>query len=133
MNLDPDAAWELTALLHTPDRVEVVRASDPSRITIRDVEPYDEVVLIPVVTSLEDRWHRLDYTVVLDPGVAEDSDPIGDFDQDGQVSFSDFLFFAGGYGAKPASPSYQRQRDLNGDGEINFSDFLIFARHFGAN
>ena len=129
--LDPDAVWELSVLLHTPNRVEVLRPIDPSRVTLRDIGRYEEVVLIPMVTSLEDEWHRLEYTVAVDPGVSEDSDLVGDFDRNGHVSFANFVFFAGGYGAKPASPGYRRQRDLNGDGKIDFADFLIFASHFG--
>ena len=57
--------------------------------------------------------------------------PTPDFDGDGMVGFSDFLEFAGQYGALRGDGRYQVRYDLNGDGRIGFSDFLSFARSYG--
>ena len=54
-----------------------------------------------------------------------------DFDGDGTVGFSDFLAFAGKYGAQRGDGRYQAKYDLNSDGKIDFSDFLIFASSYG--
>ncbi len=54
-----------------------------------------------------------------------------DFDGDGQVDFSDFLAFAGQFGARQGDGRYDARYDLDGDGEIGFSDFLIFISNFG--
>ena len=57
--------------------------------------------------------------------------PTPDFDGDGQVTFADFLTFAGKFGTRRGEDRYDARCDLNGDGEIGFSDFLIFANNFG--
>ena len=54
-----------------------------------------------------------------------------DFDGDGIVGFSDFLPFAGQYGARRGDGRYQAKYDLNSDGAIDFFDFLSFARSYG--
>ena len=54
-----------------------------------------------------------------------------DFDGDGTVGFSDFLAFAGQYGAQRGDGRYQAKYDLNSDGAIDFSDFLLFASSYG--
>ena len=54
-----------------------------------------------------------------------------DFDGDGTVGFSDFVIFAGVFGARQGDEKYDARYDLNGDGEIGFSDFVIFAQNFG--
>ena len=53
--------------------------------------------------------------------------PTPDFDGDGTVGFSDFLPFAGQYGAQRGDGRYQAKYDLNSDGAIDFSDFLLFV------
>ena len=53
-----------------------------------------------------------------------------DFDGDGTVGFSDFLAFAGQYGAHTGDGRYQAQYDLDGNGAIDFSDFLTFASSY---
>ena len=58
--------------------------------------------------------------------------PTADFDGDGQVTFADFLSFAGKFGTRRGEERYDARCDLNGDGEIGFSDFLIFADSFGS-
>ena len=55
-----------------------------------------------------------------------------DFDGDGTVGFSDFLPFAGQYGAQRGDGRYQAKYDLNSDGAIDFSDFLLFASSYGS-
>ena len=54
-----------------------------------------------------------------------------DFDGDGTVGFSDFLAFAGQFGARQGDGTYEARYDLDGDGAIGFSDFLVFANSFG--
>ena len=56
--------------------------------------------------------------------------PTPDFDGDGQVTFADFLTFAGKFGTRRGEERYDARCDLNGDGEIGFADFLIFADNF---
>ncbi len=55
-----------------------------------------------------------------------------DFDGDGMVGFSDFLAFAGRYGAQRGDSRYQAKYDLNSDGAIDFQDFLSFAGSYGS-
>lgn len=57
--------------------------------------------------------------------------PSPDFDNDGEVGFSDFLIFASKFGAEAGQEKYDAACDLNEDGSINFPDFLLFARQFG--
>ena len=54
-----------------------------------------------------------------------------DFDASGEVDFTDFLLFAGKFGARQGDERYETQFDLDGDGEVGFGDFLIFAGNFG--
>ena len=58
--------------------------------------------------------------------------PTPDFDSDGTVGFSDFLAFAGRYGAQRGDSRYQAKYDLNSDGAIDFRDFLSFAGSYGS-
>ena len=54
-----------------------------------------------------------------------------DFDGDGTVDVSDFLFFVDLFGSKEGEERYDAQYDLDGDGEIGIGDFLIFVDSFG--
>ena len=54
-----------------------------------------------------------------------------DFDGDGTVDVSDFLFFVDLFGSKEGEEGYDAQYDLDGDGEIGIGDFLIFVDSFG--
>jgi len=54
-----------------------------------------------------------------------------DFDGDGTVGFSDFLAFAGAFGSRSGTPSFNSKFDLDQDGVVGFSDFLTFAAAFG--
>ena len=57
--------------------------------------------------------------------------PSPDFDGNGLVGFSDFVAFAGAFGAQRGDGKYSAVYDLNGDGGIGFDDFVIFAKGFG--
>ena len=57
--------------------------------------------------------------------------PSPDFDGNGLVGFSDFVVFAGAFGARKGDGKYEAVYDLNGDGSIGFDDFVIFATSFG--
>ena len=57
--------------------------------------------------------------------------PSPDFDGNGLVGFSDFVAFAGVFGAQRGDGKYEAGYDLNDDGGIGFDDFVIFARSFG--
>ena len=59
------------------------------------------------------------------------SGPVPDFDDDGVVGFSDFIQFAGQFGASRGDETFDERFDLDGDGAIGFPDFLIFAGNFG--
>ena len=48
-----------------------------------------------------------------------------DFDDDGEVGFSDFFLFAEAFGG--SDPRF----DLDGSGSVDFSDFFLFAESFG--
>ena len=48
-----------------------------------------------------------------------------DFDEDGEVGFSDFFLFAEHFGG--SDPRF----DLDGSGTVDLADFFLFAEHFG--
>ncbi|MDA0748226.1 MAG: hypothetical protein O2954_17015, partial [bacterium] len=50
---------------------------------------------------------------------------IADFNNDGEVSFSDFVLFARAYNS--TDPVF----DLDGNGSVAFSDFILFASLYG--
>ena len=54
-----------------------------------------------------------------------------DFDNDGQVGFSDFIAFAQVFGLTRTDESFNSRFDLNSDGQIGFGDFIVFAQAFG--
>jgi YVTN family beta-propeller protein len=75
-------------------------------------------------------------------GIAVRSAPLGisfdvnvatqsDFDGNGEVAFTDFLLFAGAFGASSTDAVYDQRFDLDADFQVGFSDFLIFAAVFG--
>ena len=63
-------------------------------------------------------------------GVAQEA-PSVDFDEDGEVGFTDFIIFARGFGKTDQDAGFDARLDLNGNGEVDFQDFLLFARGFG--
>ena len=57
--------------------------------------------------------------------------PSPDFDGNGLVGFSDFVAFAGVFGAQRGDSKFEARFDLNNDGAIGFEDFVAFAGSFG--
>ena len=55
----------------------------------------------------------------------------GDFDNDRDVDFSDYLAFISVFGLSSSDANYDVRMDMNDDGIINFADFLVFAGVFG--
>ena len=53
-----------------------------------------------------------------------------DFNGDGNVDFTDFLFFADAFGTRDIFPGYVAEADLDDDGKVDFPDFLIFVSDF---
>ena len=54
-----------------------------------------------------------------------------DFDGDGKVTFTDFLYFVNSFNADPEDENYDPRTDLNEDGVTNFNDFLAFSSSYG--
>lgn len=54
-----------------------------------------------------------------------------DFDGDGEVTFTDFLYFVNNFNANPEDENYDPRTDLNEDGVTNFDDFLAFSTSYG--
>ena len=54
-----------------------------------------------------------------------------DFDGDGEVTFTDFLYFVNNFNANPEDENYDPRTDLNEDGVTNFDDFLAFSSSYG--
>lgn len=58
--------------------------------------------------------------------------PMGsDFDGDGEVTFTDFLYFVNSFNADTEGGTYDPRTDLNEDGVTNFNDFLAFSSSYG--
>ncbi|MDE2886682.1 MAG: LpqB family beta-propeller domain-containing protein [Gemmatimonadota bacterium] len=55
----------------------------------------------------------------------------GDFDDNRQVDFADFLALAGAYGSQQGEAGYDAVMDLDTNGSIDMADFLAFAKLFG--
>ena len=53
-----------------------------------------------------------------------------DFNGDGNVDFTDFLFFADAFGTRDIFSGYVAEADLDDDGKVDFPDFLIFVSDF---
>jgi parallel beta-helix repeat protein len=51
----------------------------------------------------------------------------GDFDEDGDVDFDDFVEFAGAYGTNVGDPTYDASADFDDDDDVDFDDFVEFA------
>ena len=57
--------------------------------------------------------------------------PSPDFDGDGGVGISDFLFFVDVFGTQEGQAGYESKYDLDSNGTIGIPDFLIFVDNFG--
>ena len=55
----------------------------------------------------------------------------GDFDNNRQVDFADFLAFAVVFGGQQGDAGYNAAMDLDTNGAIDLADFLAFAKLFG--
>lgn len=64
-------------------------------------------------------------------GVGNDCDP--DFDGNGIVGGSDFLFLRAAYGKNENDEGFDADIDLDGDGSIGATDLAIFRRHFASS
>jgi len=73
-----------------------------------------------------DAWGRKQKTLYESNAAALRSD----LDEDGIVSFSDFLVFAYSFGMESGMPAHS-DADINADGSIDLGDFEIFAANFG--
>jgi len=123
-------AGSVLAVLISNSRVELLWAQS-TNVVIPNVNRFNEVVFIPMVTSISNDNVRFTYTISSGGGNSVASDLVADFNSDGNVNFNDFLSFANGFGVAPHEAGHNPRADLNGDGPVNFQDFLIFASHFG--
>ena len=55
----------------------------------------------------------------------------GDFDEDFDIDFADFLLFIGVFGLTSLDAGYNALMDLDSSGVINFADFLAFVEIYG--
>lgn len=129
-DLTTAATWSLSVLLITDSAVEVFYPS-MATIDIPNPRTYREIVVVPAVVSSSGVRHNADYSITIDSGIQVPSHLIGDFDGNGDVGFSDFVDFAGSFGASASDDSFTASHDLDADGEVDFADFLVFASHFG--
>ena len=97
--------------------------------TVADVTGQEFTLGIKAVTLAESAA-SLDVVTTADV-ISFNATSSPDFDGDGTVGFSDFLQFAGQYGARQGDGQYEARYDLDGDGAISFSDFLAFASSYG--
>lgn len=56
---------------------------------------------------------------------------MGDFDQDCDIDYDDFITFAGAYGSKPGDSHWNPDADLDKDGDIDSYDFGTFSGVYG--
>lgn len=71
--------------------------------------------------------------IALNGSAAAQETSRADFDEDGEVSFADFLIFARGFGRTDQDADFNARLDLNENGAVDFQDFLIFAQQFGGS
>ena len=109
--------------------LDILRPPDAT-IEIPSAGSYEEVVVIPIVVSSSGTNFTVDYSVTASSTIQSWSHLVADFDNDGEVSFNDFIGFADSFG-KSGSEGHDERHDLNADGRIDFTDFLSFSRRFG--
>ena len=88
-----------------------------------------EIWLVSAELSLDGQSEVISPALGIALQVAAPASP--DFDGNGLVGFSDFVAFAGAFGAQRGDGKYVAAYDLNNDGTIAFNDFVIFATSFG--
>lgn len=123
-------AFTFVVLLIKSNQVELLWPQSAT-VVVPNVNRFEEVVFIPMVTVLGDDNLRVDYTVSSGVGNSTASDLVADFNSDGTVNFNDFVNFTQGFGVAPNDASHNMRLDLDGDGPIDFQDFLLFVSHFG--
>lgn len=127
---DIDATWLLLVLLISDGVIEILWPEN-NLVKIPNLHLYNEVVFVPLITSLYGQRLEYNYEISVSPEIQIASDLVGDFNSDMRVNFGDFLTFAEGYIKNPGDIGYNQHLDLNGDGRINLQDFLIFVSHHG--
>jgi hypothetical protein len=136
---DPDFghAWDI----QSPHHNSTVIANQPSesrtlRVTVRGKWRLDQSYdLAEIVDEGEDQTvvafmcqdGKTVEVKLIRPGI---SVPNLDFDGDGAVGFTDFLFFASKFGLSEDDAGFEAKYDLDGDGLVGFSDFLIFVQGY---
>jgi hypothetical protein len=55
-----------------------------------------------------------------------------DFDGNGDVGFSDFIYFAQNFGREKLDSDFNIRYDLNANGSVDFADFVLFAQSYGS-
>ena len=111
--------WELWATDGTPEGTDIVAEIRPGP------EGSDPDSLVATETHLfftaHDGTHGRELWAV-------PKEQLPDFDQDGEVAFSDFLILSTNFGKKMAGFG---DGDANGDQQVTFADFLLLADQFG--
>lgn len=140
-----------------PDSLEMVQRAMPISLAGAAIDPEGDdlvwqavgtrEVQVEVVNNIELRvvassdWvGETSITVSVGDGIGEPVEQIirivrhvalssllGDFDENGEVDFADFLAFAQAFGDDNPSVA----ADFNADGQVDFADFLVFAQNFG--
>lgn len=88
-------------------------------ILLRDVDNDNEIDAI-VLSNHVARWANLYWY---------ENRRTGDADDDGAVSFSDFLALSANFGKQV--DAVWEDGDFNADGEVSFADFLLLSQNFG--
>lgn len=57
--------------------------------------------------------------------------PSPDFDNNGEVGFSDFILFTQKFGTQQGDTAYDAKFDLDNNSSIGFGDFIVFTQQFG--
>ena len=122
--------WTLMVMLLSQGQVELLWPGSTT-VVLPNVNRYQEVVFVPMVTSLSGTQLLASYALSSSAAHTRATDLVADFTGDGRVDFADFIAFAEGFGRAHADAKYNARLDLNGDGPMDFTDFLLFVSHFG--
>lgn len=122
--------WKLMVMLLSAGKVELLWPASTT-VVIPNVNRFQEVVFVPMVTSLSGTQLLASYALSSGTAHATATDLVADFSGDGRVDFADFIAFAEGFGRSHTDAKYNARLDLNGDGPVDFTDFLMFVSHFG--
>lgn len=75
--------------------------------------------------------NRNPQTTVEHGSLTVEREVIGDFNNDNQINFQDFIAFAQNFGKVSGDADFEALYDLDGNGEVAFSDFILFVPLFG--